>query len=145
MIGYSFYELISTTPFLVIRGYAYLFRDNSGWSWNLNPLLFLPYLPIYGPLEDFFIVFSVHKIDKGLLLCEKLLSKGLILSSILFSLVHEVNYIFYPYTTLILTNYVLGIFVPALFVGLIFKKLVRYAALRSSDFVEFLLKLSNYT
>jgi membrane protease YdiL (CAAX protease family) len=78
-------------------------------------------LLVYGPLEAFFIVFSVYKIDKGLL-CEKLVSKGLILSSILFSLIHAVNYISYPDVTLILRNYVLGNFIPALFVGFIFKK-----------------------
>jgi hypothetical protein len=115
------YGLILAIPFLIIRGYAYLFMDYSGWSWNLSPLLFLPYLLVYGPLEAFFIVFSVYKIDKGLL-CEKLVSKGLILSSILFSLIHAVNYISYPDVTLILRNYVLGNFIPALFVGFIFKK-----------------------
>ncbi len=115
------YGLILATPFLVIRGYAYLFMDYSGWSWNLSPVLFLPYLLIYGPLEAFFIVFSIHKIDKGLS-CEKLFSKGLIISSVLFSLIHAVDYIFYPDITLILRNYVLGNLIPALLVGLIFKK-----------------------
>lgn len=89
------YGLILAAPFLIIRGYAYLFLDYSGWSWNLSPLLFLPYLLVYGPLEAFFIVFSVYKIDKGLS-CERLISKGLILSSILFGLIHAVNYISYP-------------------------------------------------
>ncbi len=115
------YGLIFAAPFLSIRIYAYLFLDYVGWSWNLGPLMFLPFLLIYGPLEAFFIVFSVYKIDVGLS-CEKLISKGLILSSILFGLMHAANYIFYPNITLILTNYVLGNIIPALFVGLIFKK-----------------------
>jgi hypothetical protein len=115
------YGLILAAPFLIIRVYAYLFLDYVGWSWNLSPLIFLPFLFIYGPLEAFFIVFSVYKIDVGLS-CEKLVSKGLILSSILFSLMHAVNYIFYPNVTSILTNYVMGNIIPALFVGLIFKK-----------------------
>jgi len=115
------YGLVFAAPFLLIRLYAYLFFDYVGWSWNLDPLLFTPFLLIYGPLEAFFIVFSVYKIDVGLS-CEKLISKGLILSSILFGLMHAVNYIFYPNITAILTNYVLGNIIPALFVGLIFKK-----------------------
>ena len=115
------YGLILAAPFLIIRCYAYLFLDYAGWSWNLSPLLFLPFLLVYGPLEAFFIVFSVYKIDKGLS-CQKLISKGLILSCILFGLLHAVNYIWYPNVTLILTNYVLGNIIPALFVGLIFKK-----------------------
>ncbi len=115
------YGLILAAPFMIIRGYAYLFMDYVGWSWNLNPLMLLPYLIVYGPLETFFIVFSVYKIDRGLP-SEKLISKGLILSSILFGLMHAVNYIFHPNVTLIMTNYVLGNIIPALFVGLIFKK-----------------------
>jgi hypothetical protein len=115
------YGLIFAAPFLSIRLYAYLFLDYVGWSWNLDPLMFLPFLFIYGPLEAFFIVFSVYKIDVGLS-CEKLISKGLIFSSIIFGLMHAVNYIFYPNINSILTNYVLGNIIPALFVGLIFKK-----------------------
>jgi membrane protease YdiL (CAAX protease family) len=115
------YGLIFAVPFLSIRLYAYLFVDYVGWSWSLDPLMFLPFLLIYGPLEAFFIVFSVYKIDAGLS-CENLISKGLILSSILFGLMHAVNYIFYPNITSILANYVLGNIIPALFVGLIFKK-----------------------
>ena len=115
------YGLILAVPFIVIKGYVYLFLDYVGWSWNLNPLMFLPYLFVYGPLETFFIVFSVYKIDRGLS-SEKLISKGLILSSILFGLMHTINYMWYPNITLILTNYVLGNIIPALFVGLIFKK-----------------------
>jgi membrane protease YdiL (CAAX protease family) len=115
------YGLIFAVPFLLIRLYAYLFLDYVGWSWNLSPLMFLSFLPIYWPLETFFIVFSVYKIDAGTS-SEKLISKGLILSSILFGLMHAVNYIFYPNITSILTNYVLGNIIPALFVGLIFKK-----------------------
>jgi len=115
------YGLILAAPFLIIRCYSYVFLDYAGWSWNLSPLLFLAYLLVYGPLEAFFIVFSVYKIDKGLS-CEKLISKGLILSSILFGLLHAVNYIWYRNITLILTNYMLGNIIRALFVGLIFKK-----------------------
>ncbi|MDH5754075.1 MAG: hypothetical protein OEY95_02550 [Candidatus Bathyarchaeota archaeon] len=115
------YGLIFAAPFMMIRGYAYLFLDYVGWSWNLNPLMFLPYLLVYGPLEAFFIVFSVYKIDRGLS-CKKLISKGSIISSILFGLMHAINYFWYPNITLILTNYVLGNIIPALFVGLIFKK-----------------------
>lgn len=115
------YGLILASPFLAIRLYAYLFLDYVGWSWNLDPLMFLPFLIVYGPLEAFFIVFSVCKIDVGLS-CEKLISKGLILSSLLFGLMHAVNYIFYSNIILILTNYVLGNIIPAFFVGLIFKK-----------------------
>jgi len=115
------YGLILAAPFMIIRVYAYLFLDYVGWSWNLNPLMFLSFLLVYGPLEAFFIVFSVHKIDIGLS-SEKLISKGLILSSILFGLMHTINYMWYPSITLILTNYVLGNIIPALFVGLIFKK-----------------------
>ncbi len=115
------YGLIFAAPFLSIRVYAYLFLNYVGWSWNLSPLMFLPFLLIYGPLEAFFIVFSVYKIDRGLS-CEKMISKGLIFSSVLFGLIHAVNYIFYPNVTLIMTNYVLGNIIPALFVGLIFKK-----------------------
>ena len=115
------YGLILAAPFMMIRSYAYLFLDYVGWSWNLNPLMFLPYLLVYGPLEAFFIMFSVYKIDRGLS-CKKLISKGLIISSILFGLMHAINYFWYPNITLILTNYVLGNIIPALFVGLIFKK-----------------------
>lgn len=115
------YGLISSAPFIIIRVYAYLFLDYVGWSWDLKPLMFLPYLLVYGPLEAFFIIFSVHKIDVGFS-SEKLISKGLILSSILFGLMHMINYIWYPSITLILTNYILGNIIPALFVGLIFKK-----------------------
>jgi membrane protease YdiL (CAAX protease family) len=115
------YGLIFAVPFLSIRLYAYLFLGYVGWSWSLGPLMFLPFLFIYGPLEAFFIVFSVYKIDVGLS-CRRLISKGLILSSFLFGLMHAVNYIFYPNVTSILTNYVLGNIIPALFVGLIFKK-----------------------
>ena len=115
------YGLILAAPFLSIRVYAYLFLDYVGWSWSLSPLMFLPFLLIYGPLEAFFIVFSIYKIDVGLS-CEKLISKGLIFSSILFGLMHAVNYIFYSNIILISTNYVLGNIIPALFVGLIFKK-----------------------
>lgn len=55
------YGLISSSPFIVLRVYAYLFLGYVGWSWDLNPLMFLPYLLVYGPLEAFFIVFSVFK------------------------------------------------------------------------------------
>ena len=115
------YGLISAAPFMIIRVYAFIFLDYVGWSWNLNPIMLLPYLLIYGPLEAFFIVFAVYKLDRGLS-CEKSISKGLILSSILFGLLHAVNYIWYHNITLILTNYVLGNIIPALFVGLAFKK-----------------------
>jgi membrane protease YdiL (CAAX protease family) len=115
------YGLIFVVPFMIIRVYAYLFLNYRGWSWNLNPLMFLPFFLVYGPLEAFFIVFSVYKIDRGLS-SKKLFSKGLILSSILFGLMHVVNYIWYPSITLILMNYILGNIIPALFVGLIFKK-----------------------
>jgi len=115
------YGIVFATPFMIIRIYAYFFMDYVGWSWNLSLPMFFPYLLVYGPLEAFFIVFSVYKFDKGLL-CEKLVSKGLILTSILFGLMHAVNYIWHPDITLILANYVLGNIIPALFVGLIFKK-----------------------
>jgi hypothetical protein len=115
------YGLILAAPFMIIKGYAYLFMDYVGWSWHLNPLMLLPYLIVYGPLETFFIVFSIYKIDTGLS-SEKLISEGLILTSILFGLLNAVNYIFHPNVTLIMTNYVLGNIIPALFVGLIFKK-----------------------
>jgi hypothetical protein len=115
------YGLILAVPFVIIKGYAYLFLDYVGWSWDLNPPMFLAYLIVYGPLEAFFIVFSVYKIDRGLS-CRRLVSKGLIISSILFGLMHAINYIWYPNVTLIATNYVLGNIIPALFVGLIFKK-----------------------
>jgi hypothetical protein len=115
------YGLILTVPFIVIKIYAYLFSDYTGWSWNLHPLLFLTYLPVYGPLEAFFIVFSVYSIDQGLS-SQKLFSKGLILTSILFGLMHAINYLWHPDPALILGNYVLGNMIPALFIGLIFKK-----------------------
>lgn len=115
------YGLILLLPFILLRIYAYSFLGYMGWSWKLNPLMFLAYLPIYGPLEAFFIVFSVYKIDKGLS-CEKLLSKGLLLTSILFGLLHIVNYIWYPDLKLIIGNYVLGNIIPALFVGFVYKK-----------------------
>ncbi|MFQ6116511.1 MAG: hypothetical protein ACE5NG_20830 [bacterium] len=115
------YGSIFAAPFMIIRVYAYLFLNYVGWSWNLNPLMFLPFLLVYGPLEAFFIVFSVYKMDRGLS-SEKLISKGLILSSILFGLMHTINYMWYPNVTFILANYVLGNIIPALFVGLIFKK-----------------------
>lgn len=115
------YGLILAAPFILIKVYACPFLDYVGWSWNLNPLMFLLFLLVYGPLEAFFIVFSVYKIDRGLS-CENLVSKGVISSAILFGLIHVVNYIFYPNITLILTNYVLGNIIPALFVGLAFKK-----------------------
>ena len=113
--------LLLAAPFIVIKGYAYFFSDYSGWSWNLDPLLFLVYVPVYGPLEAFFVVFSVYKIDRGFS-CEKLFSRGLILSSILFGLMHTINYLWHPNLTLILSNYVLGNIIPALFIGLTFKK-----------------------
>ncbi len=115
------YGLILAIPFMMIKGYAYLFLDYVGWSWNLSPPMFVAYLIVYGPLEAFFIVFSVYKIDRGLS-CRRTLSKGLIISSILFGLIHAINYIWYPNITLIATNYVLGNIIPALFVGLVFKK-----------------------
>lgn len=115
------YGLILAIPFVMIKSYAYLFLDYVGWSWNLSPPIFLAYLIVYGPLEAFFIVFSVYKIDRGLS-CRKIISKGLITSSILFGLMHAINYIWYPNVTLIATNYVLGNIIPALFVGLVFKK-----------------------
>ena len=115
------YGLISAAPFMGIRIYAYIFLGYVGWSWNLNPIMLLPYMLVYGLLEAFFIIFSVYKIDRGLS-CTRTFSKGLILSSILFGLMHAVNYIFHPDVALILVNYVLGNMVPALFVGLIFKK-----------------------
>ena len=101
---------------MLIRIYAYLFLGYVGWSWNLSPLMFLAFLPVYGPLEAFFIVFSVYKIDKALL-CERLLSKGL-----LFGLMHATNYFFHPDVILILKNYVLLNIIPAFLVGLTFKK-----------------------
>jgi len=115
------YGLISAAPFLIIRIYAYILLDYVEWSWNLSSIMFLSYILVYGPLEAFFIIFSVYKIDQELS-CTKTFSKGLILSSILFGLMHTINYIFHPNATLILTNYVLGNIVPALFVGIIFKK-----------------------
>jgi hypothetical protein len=115
------YGLILAVPLVMIKGYAYLFLDYVGWSWNLSPPMFLAYLIVYGPLEAFFIVFSVYKIDRGLS-CRRIISKGLIASSILFGLMHAINYIWYPNVTIIATNYVLGNIIPALFVGLVFKK-----------------------
>ena len=115
------YGLILASPFMIIRIYAYFFLGYVGWSWNLSPIMLLPYVLVYGPLEAFFIIFSVYKFDKGLS-CRKIFSKGLILSSILFGLMHAVNYVFHPNATLILMNYILGNILPALFVGLIFKK-----------------------
>lgn len=115
------YGLLAAAPFIAIRIYALLFLGYVGWSWSLQPLIFPLFSLIYGPLEAFFIVFSVHKIDEALS-CERLISKGLILSAVLFGLMHTVNYLWYPNLTLILTNYVLGNIIPALLVGLIFKK-----------------------
>ena len=115
------YGLILAVPFVMIKGYAYLFLDYVGWSWNLSPPMFVAYLLVYGTLEAFFIVFSVYKIDRGLS-CRRTISKGLIISSILFGLMHAINYIWYPNVTLIATNYVLGNIIPALFAGLVFKK-----------------------
>jgi len=74
--------------------------------------MFLAFLPVYGPLEAFFIVFSVYKIDKALS-CERLLSKGLLLTSLFFGLMHATNYFFHPYVILILKNYVLLNIIPA--------------------------------
>jgi len=115
------YGLTLAAPFMILRVYAYLFLGYVGWSWNLNPLLFLPVLVVYGPLEAFFVIFSVYKMDKGLS-SKRLVSIGLIFSSILFGLMHIINYIWYPDIMLILRNYVLGNIIPALFIGLIFKK-----------------------
>lgn len=115
------YGLILASPIMLVKVYAFLFLGYEGWSWNLSPIVFLSFLPVYGPLETFFIVFSVYKMDQGLS-CEKLFSTGLILSSILFGLMHTINYLWHPNLTLILANYVIGNIVPALFVGLTFKK-----------------------
>jgi hypothetical protein len=115
------YGLLLAMPFIVIKSYAYFFSDYSGWSWSLHPLLLSFYLPVYGPLEAFFVVFSVYKIDRGLS-CERLISKGLIFSSILFGLMHAINYLWYPNLTSVLRNYVLGNIIPALFIGLTYKK-----------------------
>lgn len=115
------YGSIAAAPFMLLRVYAYLFLNYAGWSWNLNPLMFLAFLPVYGPLEAFFLIFSVYKIDKGLS-CKKLLSKGLLLTSLLFGLMHATNYVFYRNITLILVNYVLLNIIPAFLVGLVFKK-----------------------
>jgi len=115
------YGLISSSPFMVIRVYALLFLGYEGWSWSLNPLMFLAFLPVYGPLEAFFIVFSIIKFDRALS-CERLMSKGLLLTSLLFGLMHTANYFFHPNVTLIRINYVLLNIIPAIFVGLTFKK-----------------------
>ena len=115
------YGLISAAPFMLIRIYAFLFLGYVGWSWSLTPLMFLAFLPVYGPLEAFFIVFSVYKIDKALS-CERLISKGLLLTSSFFGLMHTANYFFHPDIKLILINYVLLNIIPAFFVGLTFKK-----------------------
>jgi len=114
------YGLISAAPFMLIRIYAF-FLGYVGWSWSLTPLMFLAFLPVYGPLEAFFIVFSVYKIDKALS-CKRLISKGLLLTSLLFGLMHTANYFFHPDINLILINYVILNIIPALFVGLTFKK-----------------------
>jgi len=115
------YGLISAAPFMLIRIYALLFLGYVGWSWSLSPLMFLAFLPVYGPLEAFFIVFSIVKIDRALS-CKRLMSKGLLLTSLFFGLMHIANYFFHPDLTLILRNYVLLNIIPALFVGLTFKK-----------------------
>ena len=115
------YGLVLASPFMLIRVYALLFLGYEGWSWSLNPLMFLAFLPVYGPLEAFFIVFSIVKIDKAFS-CKKLMSKGLLLTSLFFGLMHTANYFFHPDITLILINYVLLNVIPALFVGLAFKK-----------------------
>ncbi|HIE18351.1 TPA: hypothetical protein EYP75_01355 [Candidatus Bathyarchaeota archaeon] len=106
---------------MLIRVYALLFLGYEGWSWSLNPLMFLAFLLVYGPLEAFFIAFSIVKIDKAFS-CERLMSKGLLLTSLFFGLKHMANYFFHPNMTMILINYVLLNIIPALFVGLAFKK-----------------------
>ena len=115
------YGLVLASPFMLIRVYALLFLGYEGWSWSLNPLMFLAFLPVYGPLEAFFIVFSIVKIDKAFLM-QGLMSKGLLLNSLFFGLMHTANYFFHPDVTLILINYVLLNVTPALFVGPAFKK-----------------------
>lgn len=115
------YGLAFISPILLFKIYAYFNLGYVGWSWSLSPPMFLAYLPIYGPLEAFFIVFSVHKLDSGLS-SSGLFSKGLILTSILFGLMHVANYLLHPNLSLILAGYVIGNIIPALFVGLIFKK-----------------------
>ncbi|KXA94865.1 hypothetical protein AKJ36_02095 [candidate division MSBL1 archaeon SCGC-AAA259I07] len=115
------YGLALLTPILLFKIYAYLYLGYVGWSWNLTPSLFLIYVPVYGPLEAFFIIFSVHKLDKGLS-SSRLLSKGLILTSILFGLMHTANYLLHPNLRIILTGYIIGNIIPALIVGAIFKK-----------------------
>ena len=115
------YGTVLASPFILIRVYALVFSNYFGWSWKLSPIMLLIYLPVYGPLEAFFIIFSVYKIDRGLS-CQRLISKGLILSSILFALMHAVNFIYNPDMTSLLTGYIVGNVVPALFVGVAFKK-----------------------
>ncbi len=104
-----------------MKAYSYLFHGYRGWSWDMDKTMLLLYLPVYGPLEAFFIVFSVRKLDAGLS-CERLVSKGLIISSFLFGLMHATNYLFHPDVALVLSGYVLGNIVPAFLVGLVFKK-----------------------
>jgi len=55
--------------------------------------MLLAFLPVYGPLEAFFIVFSIVKIDKALSF-KRLMSKGLLLTSLFFGLMHTANYFF---------------------------------------------------
>jgi hypothetical protein len=115
------YGLISSVPFLVPRVYAYFFASYRGWSWSLEPLKFLFYILVYGLLEAFFIVFSVYKIDK-VFMDGRLFSRGVLLSSVLFGLIHGVNYIFVPDIVLVFRNYVFVNIVPAFMTGVLFKK-----------------------
>jgi len=115
------YGLMASVPFLVPRVFAYFFDHYRGWSWSLEPFKLLYYIPVYGPLEAFFIVFSIYKIDK-VFSDSRLLSRGLLMSSVLFGLIHYVNYIFHPDMLLVLRNYVLVNMVPAFMTGVLFKK-----------------------
>ena len=87
------YGLVLASPFMLIRVYTLLFLGYEGGSWSLNPLMLLAFLPVYGPLEAFFIVFSIVKIDKAFLM-QRLMSKGLLLNSLFFGLMHTANYFF---------------------------------------------------
>ena len=62
------YGLVLASPFMLIRVYTLLFLGYEGGSWSLNPSMLLAFLPVYGPLEAFCIVFSIVKIDKAFLM-----------------------------------------------------------------------------
>ncbi|NIQ04554.1 MAG: hypothetical protein GWO20_02125 [Candidatus Korarchaeota archaeon] len=115
------YGLALLTPILLFKIYAYFHLRYIGWSWDLTPFIFLVYLPIYGSLEAFFIVFSVHKLDRAFS-SSRFFSKGLVLTAILFGFMHTANYLLHPNLTILLTGYIIGNIIPAVLVGAIFKK-----------------------